>query len=188
MASYGAPPYHETAFRAALRAAAAGLSSIPRGANFGQSLIAGFGGAEKAYSASEQAARDYAMKQAQMEEAAKQREIQNRYTEALIKRAERPEKPPPAPKTPTNVLDMTPEQFELYRRRHAALRPPKAAAKEKGPPKPRAAVLKRIDAINASDPLKPGDRNILEHIVANPPTPEEKAAAQLKLSILRHPY
>jgi hypothetical protein len=119
--AYGNPPYSESSLKSALRIAAAGLGSVPRGANFGTAFLAAAGGASKAYGAAQQAAQEYALKQQQMQE----QQSMNEFTKAHLKAqtdALSREKTPPPPKTPTNVLDMTPEQFDLYVQRQWALK------------------------------------------------------------------
>lgn len=100
---YGTPPYHESSLRTALRllaSGAAGLGAVPRGANFGEALLASAGAsagaASRSVSAAQMAAQEYAMKQ---EEARRRQEndvTDRAYKNALIENLgkTKPEKPP----------------------------------------------------------------------------------------------
>jgi hypothetical protein len=69
--------------------AAAGAGAVQGNTNILQSFLAGVGGGANARSKAEEAAREYAMKQAQMEEAAQQRQVQQDYIRALTERAKK---------------------------------------------------------------------------------------------------
>lgn len=82
--------------------------------------------------------------------------------------------------SPTNVLDMTPEQFDTYVKLKQRI---DAVTSPEKPEKPRAAVQELIDAIQVADPNNPEHRARLERAIANPLTPEVGEAARRKLQI-----
>jgi len=103
--TYGNPPYHETAFKAALRSALSnfgtglqGLSAVPRGANFGTAFLAALGGSSRAVTQAQQAAQQYAQRQQEFElrtdMARTLQTLQEAQAKKAIHDAETPEKPP----------------------------------------------------------------------------------------------
>jgi hypothetical protein len=111
-----------------LAGAGQGIQSVRPGVGpFGNALT-GFSRGFILSNASRRAAEDYALKQQQAEEASRSRALDDKLTEARIE-AMAKEKAPEPRKTPTNILDMTQQEFDLYRTRSGQLsqttRPPK---------------------------------------------------------------
>jgi hypothetical protein len=134
----GYQPYEETGIKAALRGALAGLaasSRLPRGASFLQSLGAGASGAFQQRDLAQKAAQDYAMKQMQAEQAAEDRQVRNRYTEALMKNLEKPAKPEkPEKKQPWELDPEGQKQYiDFQSRLKKATTPPEKPEKPKKP-------------------------------------------------------
>src|SRR5262245_6180892 len=99
MASYGFAPYQETQMKAALRLAAlgAGLGGIPQGANFGEALVGGLGGALTGRYRAQQAAQEYALKQEQMRADEEDRALRRDYLSAQIEQMRKPSPPEKIP-------------------------------------------------------------------------------------------
>lgn len=148
--NYGSAPYAEAAqqarFRLGLRdrllAGLAGLGSVQPGMNFGQSFIAGLGGSARATWAAQQAAMNYAQRQADQELERQKNEIYRMQTEASIK-APAPKEEKPVPK---DINNMTEEEWAQYIKRTSEEAKAKAAGKPvpmaKGPAAPKVAAVK----------------------------------------------
>lgn len=99
-ANYGSAPYGESAFKMALRnliagsaGIGAGLGAVRPGSNFADAFLQSAGRSSLAVQQAQQVAQDYAMRQQEIKRRREEDEVQRRYTEALIKQTERPEKP-----------------------------------------------------------------------------------------------
>ena len=91
----GRAPYEENRLKSVLRmlaSGAQGLGAVPPGANFGTAFLAAAGGGAQAASAAQRTAQEYATRQEENRLKHQDDELQRRYTEALIKKAEKPEK------------------------------------------------------------------------------------------------
>lgn len=130
---YGSAPYAESSLKSALRIAAAGLGSVPRGANFGTAFAAAAGGASRAYTAAEQAAQEYAMKQQQQQEQQVMNEFTKNHLKAQTDALSREKTPPLQPyQLPRDQQDAL---IEFERRKAEALqstKPKPAGAASQG--------------------------------------------------------
>jgi hypothetical protein len=190
--NYGSAPYAEAANQGRARmstlqriamllaGAGQGIQSVQSGHG---PLAAGLTGFSRSYimgNASKRAAEEYAMKQQQAEEARKSREILDAERLARTKRLEKPE---PGPKPVDPELDAL--QKDLLRARIEATKASGAARGRTNQPKPRVDTRKEngLRSIRGANPNDPNQRLILQRIVANPPSPEEGAAALEKLKV-----
>src|SRR5258706_3852892 len=120
--AYGNAAYAESSLKSALRIAAAGLGSVPRGANFGTAFAAAAGGASRAYGAAEQAAQEYALKQQQQQEEQDFRQYQIKNMDSEMRAREKAKEP--------EWWQLPPDQQQGYIASQAALA--KATADAKG--------------------------------------------------------
>lgn len=170
----------------ALAGAGQGIQSLRPGVGPLGSALTGFSRGYILSNAAERAAQDYALKQQEAEDRKRSREIDDAYTtarrEALAK--EKPEKP-----TDPELAELN---KELIRARIAATKAGAEARgrtnqpkpeKPKAPPRPREAVMRRIDLINQADVNNPEHRARLQQIIRNPATPQERDAALQRLEI-----
>ena len=197
--TYGNPPYSETSFKAILRRAAAaglqnlgaGLGAVPRGANFGTAFLASMGGSSAAYSKSQEAAQEYALKQKSATDEADFRDYKKAHMTAQTKALEKP--PPPQKK---DIHSMTEEEWRAYLARVAEESKAKSAGRPvktggRGGPAPNPArvpdrVHKRIELIGMADPSNPDHMARLQAIVQNPGSFAEKRAAEDKIARFLH--
>lgn len=206
--TYGSPPYHETAFKAALRLLASnigpalsGLSAVRPGSNFGEAFLSSLGGSSRAVSAAHQAAQAYAMKQQEMDLRQQEAAQKAAYMKALTDNAAKP----PKPEKPTKDAEaerilgrpLTDQERQILAGVYKA--PPKGAKAPKykppGPP-PRTgdaydrATGQKFNAQDEADILgiqKAGSADIPDLVGAyqNPRTPPRvKAAAKQRLKEL----
>lgn len=182
--TYGSPPYHESALKAALRLlgqnaqfAFQGLGAVRPGSNFGDAFL-------QSSSAASRAAQEYALKQQQ---AAQQRE-HDRIWESQVEASKKP--PPPPKPQKVDPWNMAPDEYQRYLNHQSDLAKAKAAGKPAKPgaapkgPKPMKLpdrVMKRIELINMADPSNPAHMERLNAIIANPGTEQEKLAAEAKI-------
>jgi len=190
---HGYAPYHETAFKAALRlagAAAQGAAS-GEGRSFIGGLGTGFGQSMQRADAARIAAEQYALKQEERQRQAEKDTLNQQFIQAEIEKMKKPEKPPKPEKV--DPWNLPPDEQKRYYDHLQAVeaaknrgKPAKEGHQKPAAPKPqhpRAAVMKRVDAINGAEVNDPAQRAVLQRILANPPTPEEGAAAAAKLRV-----
>jgi len=168
-------------------------AQTPQDSGFWGGLQAGLGGSFGAGQRYDQMTHEQERQALRDEWQAQHQAKMDAYTEALTARAQRePQRPTPSKEFGAAPWYMDPkyenDPFAKSYRSKATRPPAGRAPKAATPPKPREAVMKRIDLINQADPANPEHRARLEAIVRNPATPEEAAAAQRKLNSTMQPH
>lgn len=183
---YGRAPFHESAFKKALRLlsyGAAGVGDIPQGANFGEGLLAGFAGGAQRASAAQQAAQEYAERRRQRDQDEEESLARRSYMEAQTEALRRPPKPEKAPETH--------DKAPWYMRPEWRTTPEGIAAQRKAshiePKEPKEAKPPKPDTIPRRIPSGYSEADVISQIEAPQPfevayesDPRKRAEAQAK--------
>lgn len=192
----GYAPYQEAAIKGQARVsmmqrlgqifagAGQGIAASQNAQNPFEAGALGFAGSFGASNAAKQAAEAYAMKKIEAERVNEQRQLERINIESQIKAREKPAPPAKPTKDEEAARILGRPLTDVEKQKLAGVYiAPKAGPKPAKPPRMREAVAGRIDLINQADTTNPEHRARLQSIIANPATPEEKAAALKRLEI-----
>lgn len=189
--TYGAPPYHESALKAALRMLAAnagasfqGLSAVRPGSNFGDAFLQAAGASSRASSAAHQAAQVYAMKQQEAIDKQRHEAISEKFMMAQAEGKHKPT-PPTKDEEAVRILGRPLTETEKAKLAGVYIAPPKIAGGKVSAPKPQKArgvkEQRVIDAVNLANPNDPAHRDKLNQWLGTQTDPMVRDAILKKL-------